>query len=217
MSTRAVKKISVLLVDDHPSLRLGIRAMLEKTDDIYVVGEAGNGDEAEELLDELRPNIILLDLKMPNFSPSTFEKWARENYPETITLVLTSHDRDAYLANMIDAGAVGYLDKEVRAEQLIEAIRRAAFGENIYDELQKKRARKWREDVEKKWNSLSERERQVLHLLAEGSNNKDISSKLSISPKTVDKHLERIYQKLEVTSRSEVVLWGIEHMGDFPY
>ena len=105
--------------------------MLEKTDDIYVVGEAGNGDEAEELLDELRPNIILLDLKMPDFSPSAFEKWARENYPETITLVLTSHDRDAYLANMMDAGAVGYLDKEVWAEQLIEAIRRAALQYNV--------------------------------------------------------------------------------------
>ena len=92
--------------------------MLEKTDDLYVVGEAGDGDEAGRLLAELQPNIILLDLQMPNFSPSVFEKWARENYPETVTLVLTAHDRDAYLANMIEAGAVGYLDKEARAEQL---------------------------------------------------------------------------------------------------
>jgi len=217
MTTHLPRKISVLIVDDHPPLRAGVRAMLEKTPDIHVIGEAGNGEEAEKLLDELRPNIILLDLKMPGFSPSAFEKWARENYPETITLVLTAHDRDAYLAQMMDAGAVGFLDKEIRAEQLIDSIRSVASGENLYDEQQKKRARKWHEEVEKKWNGLSEREQQVLRLLAEGLNNKDISSKLQISSKTVDKHLERIYQKLEVTSRAEAVLWGIEHGGDFPY
>lgn len=217
MSNHTEKKISVLIVDDHPPLRAGVRAMLEKTPDIYVIGEAGSGEEAEKMLDELRPNIILLDLKMPNFSPSAFEKWARETYPETITLVLTAHDRDAYLAGMMEAGAVGYLDKESKAEQLIEAIRRAASGESLYDEWQKKRARKWREEVEKKWNELSERERQVLRLLVDGLNNKDIALKLGISIKTLDKHLEKIYQKLTVSSRVEAVLWGKENMGDFPY
>jgi DNA-binding NarL/FixJ family response regulator len=217
MITKTPEKISVLIVDDHPPLRAGVRAMLEKTLDICVVGEAENGSEAERILDEMRPKIILLDLKMPNFSPSAFEKWVRENYPETITLVLTSHDRDAYLANMMDAGAVGYLDKEVRAEQLINAIRRAASGENLFDEYQNTRAKKWREKIEKKWNTLSERERQVMRLLADGASNKDISSKLRISLKTLDKHLERIYQKLEVSSRAKAVVWGVNHVGDFPY
>lgn len=217
MSTHAIKKISVLIVDDHPPLRVGIRAMLEKTPDIYVIGEAENGDEAKKLLDELRPRIILLDLKMPGFSPSVFEQWARENYPETLTLVLTAHDRDAYLAGMMDAGAVGFLDKETKAEQLINAIRRAASGENLYDEWQKKRAHKWREEVEKRWNSLSQRERQILRLLADGLSNKDIASKLSITVKTLDKHLEKIYQKIKVSSRTEAALWGKENMGDFPY
>lgn len=217
MSTQAEKKISVLIVDDHPPLRAGVRAMLERTNDIYVVGEAGNGDDAKKLLDEQRPNIILLDLKMPNFSPSAFEKWARENYPETITLVLTAHDRDAYLANMMDAGAVGYVDKDARVEQLIEAIRRAASGETLFDEQQKRRAQKWHEGVEKKWNSLSERERQILWFMMDGASNKEIALKLSISNSTVEKHLERIYQKLEATSRIEAVLWGKENMGDFPY
>jgi RNA polymerase sigma factor (sigma-70 family) len=217
MSTQNVNRISVLIVDDHPSLRAGVRAILEKTPDIYVIGEAGSGDDAEKLLAELHPKIILLDLKMPNFSPSAFEKWARENYPETITLVLTAHDRDAYLANMMDAGAAGYLDKEAREEQLIEAIRRAASGESLFDEEQKRRARKWREEVEKKWNELSERERQVLKLLAQGLHNKDIASRLSITIKTLNKHLEKIYQKLGVTSRAEAVVWGKDNMGDFPY
>jgi DNA-binding NarL/FixJ family response regulator len=217
MSTQAEKKTSVLVVDDHLPLRTGVRAMLEKTDDIYVIGEAGNGSEAEKLLDRLRPDIILLDLKMPNFSPSAFEKWARDNYPETITLVLTAHDRDACLASMMDAGAVGYLDKDMRGDQLIKAIRRAASGESLFDEQQKRRAQKWHEDVEKKWNSLSERERQILRLMAEGASNKEISSKSSVAESTVEKHLERIYQKLEVTSRPKAIIWGIQNCMDFPY
>ncbi len=217
MSTQNANKISVLVVDDHPPLRTGVRAILERTADIFIIGEARNGDEAERLLEELCPNIILLDLKMPNFSPLVFEKWVRENYPETITLVLTAHDRDAYLANMMDAGVAGYLDKELGAEQLINAIRLAASGKNLYDEQQKTRVLKWHDEVEKKWNSLSERERQILRLLAKGLSNKDISSSLYISPGTVNKHLERIYQKLEVDSRAEVILWGIENSRDFPY
>lgn len=217
MATQPPKKNSVLIVDDHSLFRAGVRAILEKTPDIYVIGEAENGDEAKKLLDELRPRIILLDLKMPGFSPFAFEQWARENYPETLTLVLTAHDRDAYLAGMMDAGAIGFLDKEAKAEQLIVAIRRAASGENLYDEWQKKRARKWREEVEKRWNSLSERERQVLRLLAEGLNNKDVASKLGVTIKTLDKHLEKIYQKLGVSSRTEATLWGRENVGDFPY
>jgi DNA-binding NarL/FixJ family response regulator len=128
MLTQAASKISVLIVDDHPAFRAGIRAILEKTSDIYVAGEAGNADEAGRLLDEVRPRIILLDLKIPGFSPSEFEKWAREHYPETITLVLTAHDRDAYLASMMEAGTVGYLDKNMRGEQLISSIRRAAYA-----------------------------------------------------------------------------------------
>ncbi len=217
MPTKGIHKISVLIVDDHPPLRAGVRAMLENTPDISVVGEAGNGNEARKLLDELHPHVVLLDLKISRFSPSAFAKWTRENYPETVTLVLTAHDRDAYLARMIEAGTAGYLSKKIKAEQLIKAIRRAASGEYLYSEQQEKRARQWHEEVEQKWRSLSEREKQVLRLLAGGVSNKEISSKLHITLKTVDKHLERIYQKLEASSRAEVVIWGIEHVGDFPY
>jgi DNA-binding NarL/FixJ family response regulator len=217
MTTQNQRNISVLLVDDHPPIRAGLRAMIEKTNDICVVGEAENGEEARRLLAELQPKIILLDLVMPGFSPSTFEKWARENYPETITLVLTSHDRDAYLAGMMEAGAAGYLDKSIREEALMDAIRRAAYGENLFDKGQKLRAQRWRADIEQKWNSLSEREKEILRLLALGASNKFISKDLNVTPKTVEKHLERIYQKLGVTSRAETVLWGNEHRRDFPY
>ena len=217
MTTQSEKDISILLVDDHPSTRAGLRAMIEKTNDMCVVGEAENGDEARRLLAELRPKIILLDLVMPGFSPFAFEKWARENYPGTATLVLTSHDRDVYLAEMMEAGAAGYLDKSIREEGLIDAIRRAASGENLFDESQKLRAQGWHRDIEKKWNSLSDREKGILRLLAMGASNKSISKDLNVTPKTVEKHLERIYQKLDVTSRAEAALWGNEHRRDFPY
>ncbi len=210
-------KISVLIVDDHPPVRMGIRAMIEKTEDIYVVGEAEDGETARQLLAELQPQILLLDLVMPAFSPSAFEKWARENYPKTVTLVLTSHDRDAYLASMMEAGVSGYLDKSTRAENIINAIRRAAVGENLYNDDQKTRVQRWRQDIEQKWNGLSKREKEILRLLAVGATNKFIAKDLQISPKTVDKHLERLYQKIRVTSRTEAALWGQEHGRDFPY
>lgn len=152
---------------------------------------------------------------MPNLSPAELEEWVRKNYPETITLVLTSHDRDAYLASMMDAGIVGYLDKKLRAGQLISAIRRAARGEILFDKEQIERARRWREDVIAKWESLSEREREVLHLLTEGQDNHAIAASLEISINTVEKHLKNLYNKLEVTSRTEAVHWWVEKGTDF--
>ena len=217
MTAQNDKKISVLLVDDHPPIRAGLRAMIEKTPDMRVAGEADNGDEARRLLDELRPNIVLLDLVMPGFSPAAFEKWARKNYPETITLVLTSHHRAAYLAGMMEAGAAGYLYKNIPEEALIQAIRLAARGGTLFSEEQKSIAQGWRAEIETKWNSLSKREKEIVRLLAIGATNKFISKDLHISPKTVEKHLARIYEKLAVTSRAEAALWGSEHGRDFEY
>src|SRR5215211_5398811 len=114
--------ITVLLADDHPVAREGVRRILANAADISIVGEAQNGKEVKELVAKLHPTILLLDLIMPETSPFEIEKWVRENYPETGTLVLTAHDRDYYLAGMINAGVAGYLDKSERAENLIAAI-----------------------------------------------------------------------------------------------
>jgi len=214
---RTGRKISVLIVDDHPSIREGLRAMIEKTDDLRVAGEAQDGDEARRLLEKLRPKIILLDLVMPGFSPATFERWVRENYPGVVTLVLTSHDRDVYLANMLAAGVTGYLNKNIRAEDLMNAIRRAARGEILIDKDQQERAQRWHEEIERKWNRLSDREQEILRLLSIGATNKFISRDLQISSKTVGKHIENIYKKLGLASRTEAALWGQEHSRDFPY
>jgi two-component system, NarL family, response regulator LiaR len=209
MSTQ-VKIITVLIADDHEVTRKGIRHCLDQTPDIKVVGEAQDGDEIKRWVPALRPQILLLDLIMPSLSPSELEKWVRTNYPETITLVLTAHDRDAYLSSMIEAGVAGYLDKKLRAAQLISAIRRAASGECILDKDQLERARRWREDVSRKWTSLSNREREVLQTLTEGAENKMIAMFLGITVNTVEKHLENIYKKLDVTSRSEAIHWWVE-------
>lgn len=190
--------------------RKGIRNFLQQAQDIQVVGEAQDGNETKTLVSELRPRILLLDLIMPDSSPIELERWVRANYPETITLVLTAHDRDAYLSGMMEAGVAGYLDKTLRAGQLISAIRRAARGEFLFDKKQLERARRWREDVSRKWENLSDREREVLQMLTEGAENKAISAALGITVNTVEKHLQNIYKKLGVTSRTEAVHWWVE-------
>src|SRR5512143_632923 len=117
--------ITVLIADDHPIARAGIRTILEEAPDLRVIGEAEDGDAAQNLVAELQPRVLLLDLKMPGLSSAEVEKWVRNNFPNVITLVLTAHDRDAYLSQMLEAGVSGYMDKNTRGEQLIAAIRRA--------------------------------------------------------------------------------------------
>src|SRR6266498_2445467 len=202
--------ITVLIADDHEITRKGIRHVLEEVSDIQVVGEAQSGAEIREMVACCHPQILLLDLIMPNFSPSELEKWVRTYYPETITLVLTAHDRDAYLVAMMDAGVAGYLDKKLRASDLIAAIRRAACGEFLFEKAQFERARRWREEVSQRWENLSAREQEVLKLLTEGLDNQSISNLIEIKINTVEKHLENVYRKLGVTSRTEAVHWWVE-------
>ncbi len=212
MSTR--KKISLLLTDDDPITRAGIRAILSKAADIAIVGEAKDGFEAQKLLQRLRPDVLLLDLRMPGLAPAELEKWVRLNYPETVTLVLTAHDRDAYLASMMEAGVAGYLAKGESANGLVEAIYRAARGEILFDVAQFARARQWRETVGEKWKKLTLRERQVLKLVAQGMDNKAIAKALKITPKTAAFHVTHILRKLDLDSRQKAVAWLHEHRFD---
>lgn len=128
--------ITVLIADDHEITRKGIRHFLEQVPDIQVIGEAQDGIETRQLIAELRPRIVLLDLLMPNHSPVEFEKWVQADYPETRTLVLTAHARDVYLSGMMEAGAVGFLDKKLKGNDLLNTIRRAARGEAVYTKEQ---------------------------------------------------------------------------------
>ncbi len=206
--------ITLVFADDHAVTRAGIRSILSQAPDIQIVGEAENGLEVQELVEKLRPQILLLDLKMPGPPPAEIERWVRTHCPETATLVLTAHDRDAYLAAMIDSGAVGLIDKKETAERLIGAIRRAAFGEILFDNRQLNRARRWRETAGAKWASLTERERQVLKLLVQGLDRMETATRLEIAPRTVDYHIANILKKLDLKSHKEAVCWVHRYLSD---
>ena len=209
------KIITILIADDHPAWVEGVRAIIHKAPDMQVVGEVEDGDQIKQKVSELQPDVLLLDLVMPHHDPTELERWVRENYPEVVTLVLTAHDRDAYLAGMLEAGVTGYFDKKMRTNDMLAAIRRAARGELLIDKEQIQRVKRWREEVTTKWESLSDRERDALQLLTEGKDNNSIAVSLGISINTVEKHLKNVYEKLGVSSRTEAVHWWMEKGTDF--
>lgn len=200
-------KITVLVVDDHPLALAGVRKILESAEDIAIVGETQDAARVQELVAELRPRILLLDLKMPGLRPAELEKWVRENYPETDTLVLTAHDRDSYLVSMMEAGAKGFLSKEDSEHKLLSAIRRTAGGASLFDTEQIARATRWKEAVCDKWERLSEQERRVLELMGKSLDNRAIANQLGVTPKTVEYHTTNIFRKLGVKTRPEAVVW----------
>jgi DNA-binding NarL/FixJ family response regulator len=199
--------ITILIADDHPIMRTGIRNLLEGAQEMKVVGEAQDGDEARLLVAELHPQVLLLDFNMPGTSAAELEKWVRSEHPGTVTLVLTAHDRDTYLAEMVEAGVSGYLDKSVHGAQLTQAIRRAVEGEVLFSNEQLDRVRRWRERDGARWDRLTGREREIIGLLADGSGNARIATALTISQKTVAFHVTNILAKLGVGSRQEAVAW----------
>jgi len=208
------KKIRLLIADDEPVARAGIRAILSQAGDIEVVGEAPDGFEAQRLVEELHPDIMTLDYQMPGPRPQDLERWVRENHPQTATLVLTAHDHDSHLAVMMEAGVAGYLKKGVPESKLVDSVRLAALGVVHFDREQIETARQWKEEVGQKWESLSKREREVLKLLAIGAGNRLIASRLSIAPKTVEGHITRILNKLGMSSCLQAGMWMVAHLPD---
>lgn len=215
MQAQPRKKITILIAEDHPVTIQGVCSILAKASDMEIVGKAEDGAQIQPMIEQLHPDILLLDLIMPNLSPTALEKWVRENYPEITTIVLTAHDRDSYLANMMEAGVSGYLDKKLRAGQLIASIRRAARGEVLFDKEQIERVARWHKQVSEKWESLTKREQDVLRMLTEGADNRTIGQALKVTTSTVEKHITNIYKKLGVKSRTEAVAWWFEKGGDF--
>jgi DNA-binding NarL/FixJ family response regulator len=199
--------ITVIIADDHDVTRIGLRTLLQAAPDIELVGEAADGDEAQRLIAQLRPRVAVLDLVMPGASPAAIVLWANQFHPETAVLILTAHDRDYYLAQMLDAGAAGYLDKNTRGEALLDAIRRAACGQTLFTQEQRRRAQVWRESVHILWEAMTLRERDVLRLLAAGLSNREIGKRLCIAEKTVSKHVSAVLDALGVSSRTEAALW----------
>ncbi len=208
-------KISLLLVDDHDVVRSGLRMLLESETGIQIVGEASTASEAVNSTNSLKPDVILMDIGLPDMSGIDATRKIKGLWPETAIVALTIHEDEEYFFKMLEAGASGYVPKRAAPEELITAIRVAASGEvYLYPSLAKLLVKDFLtqsqpEEQESALDGLTPRQQEVLALLAEGATNSEIAKKLHISPKTVASHRENIMQKLNLHSRTELVKYAI--------
>jgi DNA-binding NarL/FixJ family response regulator len=198
--------LRLVIVDDHPVVRDGLRGMLGTQSDFSVVGEAAGGAEALTVVEATRPDVVLTDLRMPEPSGGTLIRLLLERVPQTRILVLTTHDTDSDVLPAVEAGAIGYLLKDAPREELFRAVRAAARGETVLSPsvaaLLLARVRPQRPAPAAR---LSAREREVLALIAQGRTNRETAAALFITEATVKTHLLHIYAKLEVPDRAAAV------------
>ncbi len=210
-----MEKIRVLLAEDHVVVREGTRELIRREQDMEVVGEAGDGEEAIDLASKLRPDVVIMDIAMPKVNGIQATKRIKELYPTTAVLILTAYDNEQYIFALLDAGAAGYLLKNVRRSELIDAVRAVYAGESVLHPvvtrkvLERFRGGKERLSEEGGSGVLSEREMEVLRLAGKGISNKDIAKELVVSARTVQAHLGNIFNKLGVGSRTEAVLYAL--------
>ena len=206
-------KTGVLIVDDHDVVRQGLRAFLELQKDIEVVGEAINGREAVEQAGQLLPDVVLMDLMMPEMDGIEATRRIRASSPRTQVIVLTSFAEDDRVFPSIKAGAVGYLLKDIRSDDLAEAIRSATRGEVIlHPEIAKKLMEEFSSSERQKPSpeGLTDRELAVLSCIARGLANKEISNELMISEKTVKTHVSNILSKLHLADRTQAAIYALK-------
>jgi DNA-binding NarL/FixJ family response regulator len=208
-------EIRVLVADDQQLVREGLRVLLDLTPDIRVVGEASNGTEAAEQARRIRPDVVLMDVRMPKLDGVAATRKVREMCPDVQVIILTTFDDDEYVFDGLRAGAVGYLLKDVPSEQLAEAIRAAARGEAfIHPSVTRKVVAEFTRLAEREHvrheqplvEPLSERELEVLALLAEGLSNQEIADRLTIASGTVKNHVSNVLSKLGVRDRTQAIL-----------
>lgn len=210
-----MEKIRILLADDHTIVRSGIRALLEEEPNLSVVGEAEDGRAAVNLACQLKPDIVVMDIAMPLLNGLEATRQLKQQCPESRVLILTMHDNEEYIRQVLEAGAMGYILKDAAARELISAIRSIYRGEAV---LSPAVTRLVIEDY-LRWggarpqgevDGLSPREREILQLIAEGYTNKQIAEILSISIKTVQAHRNRLMQKLDLHDRGELIKYAIQ-------
>ena len=205
--------IRILLVDDHALVREGTRRLIETESDVVVVAEASSGEEAIEIARKLLPDIAVMDIAMPGMGGIEATRALKKDCPETAVLVLSAYDDEPYLLALLDAGAAGFLLKNIHGEELIKAIRAVARGESVlHPTIAEKMMRRLsaRPDIAPyPVNLLSEREFAVLRLAARGLLNKEIAARMGLSIRTVHSHLANIFMKMHVGSRTEAVLLAL--------
>lgn len=206
--------IKLLLVDDHAVLRDGLKTIIESEEDILIVGEAVSGKEALKHVAELSPDIILMDINMPDMNGVEVTRILKQEYPHIKVLMLTMHSHEEYFMAAIKEGADGYLLKDAPSNQVVDAVRAVYQGEAvIHPSLTRKLLsfHQQNQSQEKDENSLTDREKEVLACLVEGMSNKEIGERLFVSDKTVKIHVSKIFKKLNVKSRSQVVIYAVQH------
>jgi DNA-binding NarL/FixJ family response regulator len=208
---RSKTKIRVLLADDHHVVRAGIRQLLESAGDLQVVAEAGDGEQAQSLIQQHKPDVAVLDIQMPKASGIEVTRWVRAHLPEVGVLILTAYDDDPYVMAVLQAGANGYVLKTAKTDELIQAVRDVNEGKSALDPAVTKKLmsslfpRPEKHPVE----PLTDREMDVLRLTAKGFTNKAIGLHLNISDRTVQGHLAHIFSKMQAGSRTEAVMRAV--------
>jgi len=212
-------KIRVVIAEDHALVRQGTKQLLERYPDIEVIGEAADGEEAIAIVKSLRPNVVIMDVRMPRLSGIEATRKIKEEWPDVAILVLTAHDDDEYVFALLDAGANGYLLKTAEVEELVKAIRAVHAGQPALDPLVTRKVVSQfmsgkslpdvMSQVGNEMDGLTGREMEVLQMVGQGLTNKEVAQRLFISDRTVQAHLSNVFSKLQVTSRTEAVMLGI--------
>ncbi|HYZ38500.1 MAG TPA: response regulator transcription factor [Pseudonocardiaceae bacterium] len=209
-ATRAT--VRVFLLDDHEVVRRGLRDLLEGSGGIEVVGEAGRADEALRRIPAVRPDVAVLDAQLPDGSGIEVCREIRSSLPSVACLILTSYDDDEALFAAIMAGAAGYVLKQIRGTDLVEAVQRVAQGQSLLDPAVTARVltrlREGPPGTDPRWEALSERERAVLALIADGLSNREIGARLFLAEKTVKNHVSRLLAKLQMQRRTQIAVFG---------
>lgn len=218
-----MSKIRVILAEDHAIMREGTREFIQRESDMEVVAEAADGEAAVNLAAQFKPDVIVMDIRMPKLNGIEATTQIKQKLPRVAILILTAYDTDQYIFTLLEAGAAGYLLKGVRAQELIDAIRAVYAGESVLHPVIASRVirRAMSPTAETKpAPPLSDREMEILRLAARGISNKDIAEKIFLSPRTVQVHLGNIFSKLGVASRTEAVLFGLKrgwlHLENLP-
>lgn len=204
-----MKQLEVLVADDHELVREGICKLLEFYDDMKVIGEAADGLETVSLVRKHFPDLVLLDLNMPRMNGIEAIKKIKEISPDIKVLILTIHDEEEYVYEVTKAGAEGYIQKDIRPEDLRKAIEEVMAGRKVFPTTLEKEIVKATSN-DSKIEELSDREHQVLELLAQGMSNKELAQELYISEKTVKNHVSNILRKLSVNDRTQAVIVGLK-------
>ncbi len=213
---RNVGKIRVLIADDHAVVREGTRRMLEQEGDMEVVGEAVDGEEAVELADETKPDVAIVDISMPKLDGIEATRQIKSRCPSVTILILSAYDDDQFVFSLLEAGAAGYLLKSVRSRELVDAVRAVHGGESVlHPAVAKKVLNRFvtgggKASPPRSAEVLSDREREILRMATHGLSNADIARELCLSIRTVQGHLGHIFNKLQVSSRTEAVVRALK-------